>query len=766
MWKVDLIIIKSNFEQDLCEPYCSFVHKGTTYKTDIDHETNTPRWNKKFTLNGEAETFQNLRFEVCKSQRPRDGYIGTATISLLRQVKQKGVEKGIEHKPLDLLNVLPLYEQKKEGYSPGPMTGTVKIRTIITFQNDIPEWHELTKTEIYGQIPPKENQRQMSISVAVRKAKEIVMASSKNETANSLVKIEFGKKTLFTKPQNDTNFPKWNENFQFVTDMNEFAPKMHLELRDTKSVLGELNFSIYELLRENFTEKTEYVILKWFALPQGKIKLGFRINFDETVDFEFLRQLCGLSPFVPHPLFDPERDEKIWGLRITVSKAVELPCKKESSLDPYCKFAIGEKVFQTTPQKSTANPVWEETFMGTDEYTKLKQLNVEIWDKNQVTKSTAVGNVKIKPYALLRKRVGEIRNGTRIFNFEEQYPVTQHTDTRKVIGGKQGTVYFTIRIEIPPLAHLDSVIRLVAPPSDPEPKFSLTDATAFGLSLTIIKAQGLPPADVSGFSDPYCKIQFLKRIPLIETPPSALSLDNTNAMLPSQQTPPKNETDPVIKTGPKFMDPKKFAKTTQKKMKATQKQLKKQMKLDKKEQKKKQKQQAKEEKKTKKGNELKTKVIKKTLNPTWNETFQHQGTLDSATKILITIIDWDRFSSDDFLGTVELGIKKLFRKSYVDGKHIFVTTEWFDIRGKPDPKHGGYSAGGKLKLRLQLELSPSLLPDQAARLLGIVKTEPPRRMPEAREKKTNRLGSCDDFQTGRELAFRRYIGLLGSFLYL
>ncbi|EFC39983.1 predicted protein [Naegleria gruberi] len=49
---------------------------------------------------------------------------------------------------------------------------------------------------------------------------------------------------------------------------------------------------------------------------------------------------------------------------------------------------------------------------------------------------------------------------------------------------------------------------------------------------------------------------------------------------------------------------------------------------------------------------FKTKIMKKTLSPVWNETFDLGSVKLTCGKILVklTVMDWDRFSKDDFIG--------------------------------------------------------------------------------------------------------------------
>ena len=62
----------------------------------------------------------------------------------------------------------------------------------------------------------------------------------------------------------------------------------------------------------------------------------------------------------------------------------------------------------------------------------------------------------------------------------------------------------------------------------------------------------------------------------------------------------------------------------------------------------------------KKETKLKTAVVKKNLNPTWNEDFKMKiSSNDYSKRLLIEIWDWDRLNTNDFMGSMSFGISEL-----------------------------------------------------------------------------------------------------------
>jgi len=94
------------------------------------------------------------------------------------------------------------------------------------------------------------------------------------------------------------------------------------------------------------------------------------------------------------------------------------------------------------------------------------------------------------------------------------------------------------------------------------------------------------------------------------------------------------------------------------------------------------------------GNQLKSQVVKKTLNPTWN--FVTDLILDSEDNLEIDLYDWDRFSSDDPLGSVVLTFSEYSQ----------ARDDWFPVYLK---KKGVERQYGEIHLRLTSTITTNYL---------------------------------------------------------
>jgi len=137
--------------------------------------------------------------------------------------------------------------------------------------------------------------------------------------------------------------------------------------------------------------------------------------------------------------------------------------------------------------------------------------------------------------------------------------------------------------------------------------------------------------------------------------------------------------------------------------------------------------------------QFKSKVIKKTLSPEWNQQFEFYTSKPTG-HIMIKIWDKDRLS-DDFLGEVAIPVKKAETGEVVD--------EWYRLENEPKKKKDKNQPGAEIRVKLHY---PSAKPTKAVTVtVGEIKTDSTQKETTQTSEKSVEKSVRDCYEFGKEL---------------
>ena len=224
---------------------------------------------------------------------------------------------------------------------------------------------------------------------------------------------EFVHQTLV---QDNTLNPLWDQTITLYTLCEKIL--LSIELKDEATgkdpVLGFKSIDISDIPNEKIMEFTEELIPAKGMKKGGIIHFYLQItNLKPFLDFKFSRHIdtgkkakrgieC-LDSLDNTPTVNPIT------LFVKVSQAFKLKSVDSNGLsDPYCILKLNNQKKTTSIIPECLNPIWDEYFIFYVNSLNFDILNIDCMDKDKLSKDDLIGNTKIELKALIMGKINEL----------------------------------------------------------------------------------------------------------------------------------------------------------------------------------------------------------------------------------------------------------------------------------------------------------------------------------------------------------------------
>ncbi|XP_028394171.1 extended synaptotagmin-3-like isoform X2 [Dendronephthya gigantea] len=209
----------------------------------------------------------------------------------------------------------------------------------------------------------------------------------KKGSADPFVVVKIGSESFQTEVKKNTLSPNWSETFEFFVDFPN-GQKIRLHLFD------------YDKASDN--ESMGYIELDISAVAaQGIVDLWMPLEETKSGELHVKCTWFTLSSD-PKDLVVAKHDEKSDDLLANAALFVKLDCAKKlpvankvkRSTSAMCKLTLGNKTVQSQVVEDTLNPVWDEFYRFLVFNAKYQELNIEVIDSNK-EKNIGVSEIQL-----------------------------------------------------------------------------------------------------------------------------------------------------------------------------------------------------------------------------------------------------------------------------------------------------------------------------------------------------------------------------------